>query len=245
MTRALAEESSIRLYGTTHHHRIFDPAAHLYCMLFNKCCQLLVSLATFPCFHCFQHLLCGFHVKTALASMKASINIAVSVDGMIAEKDGGIDWLNNQPSIEGEDMGFQAFLDSVDVMIMGRNTFEKVLSFGKEAWAYGELPVVVMSRSHVDIPDHLAKTVSSSSLNPKALVDKLASEGCKHAYVDGGYTIRQFIKDGLIQDMTLTTVPILLGDGIRLFSDQGPLKLKLINSKAWPNGMVQNKYEVL
>jgi dihydrofolate reductase len=178
--------------------------------------------------------------------MKASVNIALSVDGMIADSDGGVDWLNNQPSIEGEDFGFQAFLDSVDVMIMGRKTFEVVVSFGKEAWAYGELPVVVMSRqaASVEIPEHLKKTVSTSSLGPKALVEKLESEGYKHAYVDGGYTIRQFLKEKLIQHLNLSTVPIVLGDGIPLFSDQGPLDLKLIESKSWSNGMVQNKYEV-
>lgn len=176
--------------------------------------------------------------------MKASINIALSIDGMIAESDGGIDWLNNQPSIEGEDMGFQVFLNSVDVMIMGRNTFEKVVSFGPDAWAYGDLPIVVLSRGTVQIPKHLQKTVSSSSLGPKALVTKLEREGYEHAYVDGGYTIRQFMKQGLIQQLTLTTVPIILGDGISLFSDQGRSDLELVESKAWSNGMVQNKYKV-
>jgi dihydrofolate reductase len=76
------------------------------------------------------------------------------------------------------------------------------------------------------------------------LVEKLESEGYKHAYVDGGFTIRQFLKEGLIQYLNLSTVPIVLGDGIPLFSDQGPLDLKLIESKSWSNGMVQNKYEI-
>jgi len=163
---------------------------------------------------------------------------------MIADNDGGIDWLNDQPSIEGEDMGFQEFLHSVDVMIMGRKTFEKVVSFGKDAWCYGELPIIVMSHSSVEIPDHLEKTVSSSSLDPKALVEKLDSDGYQHAYIDGGTTIREFLKEGLIQQLTLTMVPIVLGVGIRLFSDQGPLSLGLVESRSWPNGMVQNKYEV-
>lgn len=176
--------------------------------------------------------------------MKASVNIALSVDGMIADKDGGVDWLNSQPNIEGEDFGFQAFLDSVDVIIMGQKTFEIVVSFGKEAWAYGDKPIVVRSRKHVEIPEHLQETVSSSSLEPKELMEKLESEGYTHAYIDGGYTIRQFLQEGLIQTMHLSTIPIVLGEGIRLFSDQGPLDLKLIESKSWPTGMVQNTYEV-
>ena len=207
---------------------------------------LVILLVAIPVTDCFLSYSCHFHYQTALASsMKASINIALSVDGMIAESNGGIDWLNNQPSIEGEDLGFQAFLDSVDVMIMGRNTFEKVVSFGPDAWAYGDLPIVVLSRATVQIPKHLQKTVSSSSLNPNELVTKLEGEGYEHAYVDGGYTIRKFMKEGLIQHLTLTTVPIILGDGISLFSDQGRSDLELIESKAWPNGMVQNKYKVL
>ena len=186
----------------------------------------------------------SFCCKTALASMKASIYIATSVDGMIADKDGDIDWLNNQPQIEGEDHGFQEFLDSIDVLIMGRNTFEKVVSFGEEAWAYGNRPVIVMSRGSVKIPDYLLKKVSSSSLEPKQLLEKLESEGYKHAYVDGGFTIRKFLKQGLIQRIILTTIPIILGDGIRLFLDQGPVGLELVQSRSWSNGMVQSVYQV-
>ncbi len=193
---------------------------------------LTILLVSLPLTDCFLSSSNYFHRKTALASS-------------IAERDGGIDWLNNQPSIDGEDMGFQAFLDSVDVMIMGRNTFEKVVSFGPDAWAYGDMPVVVLSRGTVQIPKHLQKTVSSSSLEPKDLVAKLEGEGYEHAYVDGGYTIRQFMKQGLIHHLTLTTVPVILGDGISLFSDQGRSDLELIESKAWSNGMIQNKYKVL
>lgn len=70
--------------------------------------------------------------------LKGTVNIAVSVDGYIAAKDGSLDWLNNQPTVEGEDFGFADFLKSVDIMIMGRNTFDTVVGFGKEFWAYGE-----------------------------------------------------------------------------------------------------------
>ena len=80
-------------------------------------------------------------------TMKGAVNMALSVDGFIAGKDGNIDWLNNQPQIEGEDMGFGEFMKSVDVMIMGRNTFDTVVAFGKDLWAYGDLPIVVWTRN--------------------------------------------------------------------------------------------------
>lgn len=199
----------------------------------------------YPTFVAFALPTGPFRCRTAL-DMKASVNIALSVDGFIATKDGGVDWLNEQPTIEGEDFGFQAFLDSVDVLIMGRKSFEKVLSFGKDAWVYGDKRVAVMSRqSSVDIPQHLEKSVSASSLEPKALLEALETQGFTHAYIDGGYTIRQFLKAGLIHRVHLTTVPLILGEGIPLFSDQGRLNLSLIDTKCWSNGMVQSVYDVV
>jgi len=87
----------------------------------------------------------------------ASVYIATSLDGFIAREDGDIDWLNaaNEIVPEGEDCGFFAFMDSVDGLVMGRHTYEKVLSFGQ--WPYGEKPVIVLSRNEVKMPDSLPK----------------------------------------------------------------------------------------
>ncbi|MGI9505291.1 MAG: dihydrofolate reductase family protein, partial [Geminicoccaceae bacterium] len=110
--------------------------------------------------------------------------IAVSLDGFIARRDGDIDWLENQGG-ENEDHGFAEMMASVDGLIMGGATFQKVLSFGE--WIY-EKPVIVMSRSltQSDVPDHLIGRVRLSSSTPKALLDELNSEGWSRAYVDGG-----------------------------------------------------------
>lgn len=78
-----------------------------------------------------------------LMPLKGCVNIATSVDGFIAGKNGDLDWLNSQPQIKGEDFGFAEFLKSVDVMIMGRNTFDVVVGFGRDNWPYGDLPLVV------------------------------------------------------------------------------------------------------
>ena len=168
------------------------------------------------------------------------IYIAQSLDGYIADKNGGIDWLNEANAVvpKGEDCGYFEFMSSVDVLVMGRNSFEKVLSFGE--WPYGETKVVVLSRKVVAIPDKINNTVSTSSEDPKTLVEKLASEDIKHLYVDGGKTIQSFLAAGLI---TITTIPVLLGTGLPLF---GPLKkdinLKHVSTNAYPFGFVQNRY---
>lgn len=183
--------------------------------------------------------------------LKGHVYIATSVDGFIAGKDGNLDWLNSQPTIDGEDFGFADFLRSVDVIIMGRNTFDVVTQFGKEAWAYGELPVIIWTRdvARVQVPEWLPKSVTArSAASPKDLWDELEAKGVyKHAYVDGGRTIQSFLNAGLIHRMTLTRIPILLGDGISLFSGNLPCKqtpLKHISTTSYPNGFVISKYDI-
>jgi dihydrofolate reductase len=171
------------------------------------------------------------------------------VDGFIATKDGGVDWLNEQQVIEGEDMGFADFLNSVDVIVMGRNSFDKVVSFGPDLYAYGDKRLIVWTRdvSKVSIPDHLKDKVKGCSKDPSALMAELTGQGYCHAYVDGGKTIQAFLKAGLIHRMSLTRIPILLGDGIPLFSPgkgTNALCLKHVSTKTYENGMVSSTYDV-
>ena len=196
---------------------------------------------------------------TLKMTMKASINMAMSVDGYIATKDGGVDWLNNQPppGPDEGDFGFADFLNSIDVIIMGKNSFNKVVSFGKDMYAYGDKKIVVWTRdpSSVTIPDYLQEKncVTISSLNPKSLLEKLSKDdGCKHAYIDGGITIQKFLEAKLIQHMSITRVPILLGSGIPLFGNndddtggQQQLNLTHIETNSYSNGFVTSKYDVI
>jgi dihydrofolate reductase len=103
--------------------------------------------------------------------------IATSLDGYLARRDGGLDWLMKQKT-DGEEHGFAALMDAVDGLVMGRGTFQKVLSFGE--WPYRK-PVVVMSRSLApeDIPNHLRDKVRLSSQAPKTLMQSLDKEGWK------------------------------------------------------------------
>jgi dihydrofolate reductase len=178
-------------------------------------------------------------------SMRATVYIATSVDGFIAREDGGIDWLPDGGDEEGgEDYGYQEFIDSVDAIVMGRSTYELALSFG--SWPYGEKPVVVLSSRRVEIPDAIAHTVESLSVAPREVVRRLAERGFGHLYVDGGRTIQGFLREGLIQQLILTKVPVLIGTGIPLF---GPLPhdvgLRHLETRHFENGLVQSRYEVL
>jgi dihydrofolate reductase len=177
--------------------------------------------------------------------MKATVYIATSVDGFIARENGGIDWLPGGGDAESsEDYGYQELIDSVDAIVMGRNTYELVLSFG--SWPYGEKPVVVLSSRQVDIPDDIARTVESMSAPPREVARRLAERGFRHLYIDGGKTIQGFLREGLVQRLIITKVPILLGTGLPLF---GPLphdvRLRHLETRQFENGLVQSTYEVL
>ncbi len=181
------------------------------------------------------------HDKTMMT--EGHVYIAVSLDGFIARPDGDLDWLMKQPT-DGEDYGYEAFMASVDGLIMGRGSFEKVLTFPD--WPYAK-PVVVLSRTlrSADIPDALEGRVRVLSASPPQVMERLAAEGWRHAYVDGGRIVQSFLRDGLIRDLTLTRIPILLGQGRPLF---GPLDrdidLKHIETKTFTSGPVQSRYEL-
>lgn len=175
--------------------------------------------------------------------MKVSVFIATSLDGFIARKDGSLDWLNQVNAVvpSGEDCGFHTFLASVDVLVMGRITFEQVLTFGQ--WPYGDKKVVVMSSKGLKIPDHLSKTVSTSSESPKDLVNRLSAQGANHLYVDGGVTIQRFYQAGVLDEITVTLIPIILGEGKSLFGYlMKDILLKHISTHAYDFGFVQLKY---
>jgi len=173
-------------------------------------------------------------------TMQASVYIATSLDGFIARVNGDIDWLAGGGSADGgEDYGYQEFLETIDVLVMGRHTYEKALTFA--AWPYGSTPVVVLSSTQVYIPQHLAASVESMSCAPGELVRRLSGRGARHLYVDGGKTIQGFLEAGLLQQLIITRIPMLIGSGIPLF---GPLthdiRLRHIETRQFANGLVQS-----
>ncbi|HSL31884.1 MAG TPA: dihydrofolate reductase family protein [Anaerolineales bacterium] len=174
-------------------------------------------------------------------SIKVSVYIATSLDGFIARKNGEIDWLTGGES--GQDYGYAKFMSSIDHIVMGRNTYEKVLSFG--GWPY-EKRVVVLTSRDLSIPSDLTNRVEALSLAPRELTAELEGRGASHIYLDGGQTIQRFLREHRVDEMTITTLPILIGEGLPLFGPlENDIKLELSKSNSFENGFVQNKYKVL
>lgn len=170
--------------------------------------------------------------------------MAMSLDGFVAREDFGLDWLMKQKT-EGEDHGNEAFMESVDGLVMGSGSFRTMQTFG--AWPY-EKPVVVISKTMKpdDIPEELRQTVTVSALAPRQLVAFLSEQAWKRAYIDGGKIIQSFMRERLIADMTVTIVPILIGEGKRMFGAlDADIDLRLLESKSFPSGLVTSRYEVI
>jgi len=178
--------------------------------------------------------------------MKCSVYIATSTDGFIARPDGDIDWLLRPEYREASDVGliYEEFIATVDAVVMGRHTFEKVSTF--DEWYYEDQEVYVLTSRELVIPEHLKERVQVLSGTPSEIVGRLKGEGKRHLYIDGGITIQRFLEAGLIDELTITVIPILLGSGIPLFGNGGgreqPLELMAIESSR--TGPVQLRYRV-
>jgi dihydrofolate reductase len=175
-------------------------------------------------------------------TVKISVYIAASLDGFIARKNGDLDWL--PAGQEGsEDYGYAEFMSTIDHIVMGRNTFEKVLTFG--GWHYDKKVIVLTSRDLI-IPPELADKVEALRLSPRELVHEMERRGTKGIYLDGGVNIQRFLRQSLVNEMTITTIPILLGEGLPLFGKlEKDVKLELVKSQSFKNGFVQNRYKIL
>src|SRR5271157_4903401 len=172
--------------------------------------------------------------------MMVSVFIGMSVDGFIARPNGELDWL---PEGGGEPHGYNEFIASVDAIVIGRKTFETVLTFA--AWPYGDKRVVVLSSSPVDLSAVAGGVVEQMAGPPAEIVAQLASSGAQHLYVDGGITIQRFLCAGLIQRLIITRVPVLIGDGIPLFGTlPRDVRLRHIVTRHYPSGLVQSEYHV-
>ena len=172
--------------------------------------------------------------------MKASVFIGTSVDGFIARPNGALDWL---PEGGGEPHGYDEFIASVDAIVIGRKTFETVLSFG--AWPYGDKRVVVLSSRPVDLSVVVGGVVEQMGGLPSEIAAQLAASGAQHLYIDGGITIQGFLRAGLIQRLIITRVPVLIGEGIPLFGMlPHDIRLHHIATRHYPSGLVQSEYLV-
>jgi dihydrofolate reductase len=165
--------------------------------------------------------------------------IGTSLDGFIARANGDLDFL---PPGGGEPHGYDEFMATVDALVIGRKTFDTVLSF--DAWPYGEKPVFVLStRTLATVP--LGAVVERMSGDPAEIVSQLAARGVRHIYVDGGITIQRFLQAGLIQRLIITRVPVIIGAGIPLFGAiPRDILLGHVGTRQYASGLVQSEYVV-
>ena len=170
------------------------------------------------------------------------VYIGTSLDGFIADTKGGIEFLDSIPFPEGIDMGYNDFMAGVDALVMGRVTFETVLGFDVD-WPY-QKPVYVLSSKGIDIPQDLVKkNVSLVSGTIPDVLEKIHSNGHHHLYIDGGKTIQSFLREDLIDEMIITTIPVLIGDGFPLFSSLDEhLLFECVSSTVFFDKVVQSRF---
>jgi dihydrofolate reductase len=173
--------------------------------------------------------------------MKLSVFCGVSVDGFLARPDDALDFLHTGDQ---EPHGFKEFLAGVDVVVIGRRTFEVVLNLGHLA-LYGNKPTIVLSSRALDFSSVKSAIVEQASGEPAQIVSQLKARSFKHAYVDGGITIQRFLAAGCIDRLVITRVPVLIGAGIPLF---GPIphdiRLRHVGTHSYTGGLVQSEYKV-
>jgi dihydrofolate reductase len=172
--------------------------------------------------------------------MKASVFVGTSVDGFIARHNGAFDFL---PEGGGEPHGYTEFIATIDVLVIGRNTFDKVLTF--DTWPYQDMRVVVLSNRAIDTAVISGSRIESMCGPPSDIVGRLSASGAQHAYIDGGITVQQFLRAGLIQRLIITRVPVLVGQGIPLFGSlPQDVKLRHVTTHTYASGLVKSEYEV-
>jgi len=172
--------------------------------------------------------------------MKCSVFCGVSVDGFLARPDDTFDFLDAGGD---EPHGYEEFYGSVDVVVIGRKTFEVVSAFA--AWPYGKKAVVVLSSRPLDFSAVKGGAVEQMSGEPAEIVKQLKAHGFQHAYIDGGVTIQRFLAAECIDRLVITRVPVLIGAGIPLF---GPVPrdvyLRHVATRTYKGGLVQSEYEI-
>lgn len=180
--------------------------------------------------------------ESSAAVPRVSAYLGLSLDGFIAEADGGLGFLAPYQET-GTDYGYAAFMSTVDAVVMGRSTFDVLRGFDVP-WPFDERPVIVLTHRSLPSAPPVPSTVTAHAGPLRPLLQSLAASGVAHVYVDGGQVVRQALRDQLVDSLTLSVVPELLGQGRALFGAEVPRShWQLIGSESWASGLVQLRYE--
>jgi dihydrofolate reductase len=170
-----------------------------------------------------------------------SVYIAISLDGYIATPENGLEWLNTFPNPSDSDYGYHEFMDRVDALVMGRKTFDIVSSF--DPWPYTK-KVFVLSRSLKEVPAVLVDQVEIVTGDISAVVKKINKQGFNKLYIDGGQTIQAFLRKNLIDELIISKLPIILGEGVPLFTPQNlSIKFEHCSTEVFDGGLVKSHYK--
>jgi dihydrofolate reductase len=175
--------------------------------------------------------------------MKTSniVFIAKSLDGYIAGPNGELDWLETIPNPDHLDMGFMPLIERIDALVMGRTTFETVCSFGGP-WPYSK-PVFVLRTTLKDVPEEFKDKAEIVNGSLSDVLEQIYSKGFHTLYIDGGTTIQSFLKEDLIDELILTTIPILIGGGTPLFGNlPQAMEFQHVKSEVFLNAITQDTY---
>ena len=171
---------------------------------------------------------------------KISLFIATSLDGYIAKPDNDLSFLRLIEK-EGEDYGYAEFTNTIDTVIVGRRTYDYVLEeIGPSHYDNGQRDVYVITRTE---RPQVGRTIFYTG-DITELVKRLKSEKGKNIYCDGGAEIiNELLKHDLIDEFIISVIPVLLGDGIKLFKDGRPeQRLEFITAKTFETGLIQLYY---
>ncbi len=175
---------------------------------------------------------------------KNSIFIATSIDGYISDKEGNIDWLQSVPNPDQDDMGYTEFLEGIDALVMGRKTFETVIGFDIP-WPYTK-PVFVLSTTMSQIPTTHTDKAQLVKGTVSEIIKQIHDQGFYRLYIDGGTNIQYFLEASMIDEMILTTIPIVLGGGSSLFGTLSKTQnFELVDSKIYLKQITQNHYKLI
>jgi dihydrofolate reductase len=170
----------------------------------------------------------------------AHVYIGTSLDGFIARTDGDISWLVKFADSDAVD-AYNEFIATIDVIVIGRGTFETVLGF--PFWPYDK-PVFVLSRTLTDLPDELRAKAKISSMEPSELLQPLSDECFSAAYVDGGKVIQSFLAADLIDSLVIAKVPVVIGSGLSLFGSLNTdIEFEHVRTSTYSNGLVRSYYK--
>ncbi|WP_281648183.1 dihydrofolate reductase family protein [Parendozoicomonas sp. Alg238-R29] len=174
--------------------------------------------------------------------MSAKVFIGISLDGYIADRDGGLNFLTDPPNPNNLDYGFVEFMLKIDGLVIGRKTFEAIRK-SSPRWPFSK-PTFVLSKTLKAAPEELKGKVEVFAGTPHEIVRAMKMKKSNRLYIDGGLVIRSFLDEDLIDEMTIIQMPVLLGGGTKLFGTlTSHMEFEHINTEIFQNGLIKTRYK--